>query len=82
MTNKNVNMDMPSPMLWLDKNNLDRKIEQVTSWLNWYQTQFKLEELGKDHTLYIKYVKQAGSLKVILEMLQTIKQYSKTLIED
>lgn len=82
MTNKNVNMDMPSPMHWLDKNNLDRKIEQVTSWLNWYQTQFKLEELGKDPKLYIKYVKQAGSLKVILEMLQTIKQYSKTLIED
>ena len=76
MTNNKVKVSLPD-MSWLNKNNLDNKIEQVTIWLNWYQNQFKLGELGEDQGLYIKYVKQANSLKVILEMLQTIKQYSK-----
>ena len=81
MTNNKVKMTLPD-MSWLNADNLTSKIAACKTWLDWYDDEVKkLDCLGiKDYDLYVKYLEQASALKVTLEMLQTIKQYSKTLI--
>lgn len=81
MTNNKVKVNLPD-MTWLNADNLTNKIAACNTWLEWYDDEVrKLDCLGeKDYELYVKYLEQASALKVTLEMLQTIKQYSKTLI--
>lgn len=71
MTNNKVKENLPD-MSWLNADNLKDKIIACKTWLEWYEAERK-----KDPEIYVKYIAQASSLKVILEMLQTIKQYSK-----
>lgn len=79
--NNKVKVNLPD-MTWLNADNLTDKIKACNTWLEWYDDEVKkLDCLGKkDYGLYVKYINQAGALKVILEMLQAIKQHSKTLI--
>ena len=78
--NKN-NFDMLSPMLWLDGDNLAKKIVEVKNWLAWYNDQIKkLDYMGKDHFLYMDYNKQIMALKKILEALYCIRDNSKILL--